>query len=134
GVMLGRIQDWSLLCHRVIDHAATNHGRREVVSRSVEGPIHATSYEAVRARSLKVAQRLDRDGIRLGDRVATLAWNTWRHLEAWYGITGVGAVYHTVNPRLFPEQIAWIINHAEDRVMMTDLTFVPLLEKLADKV
>ena len=65
---------------------------------------------------------------------ATLAWNTWRHLEAWYGIIGIGAVYHTVNPRLFPEQIAWIVNHAEDRVMLTDLTFVPLLEKLADKL
>ena len=66
--------------------------------------------------------------------MATLAWNTWRHLEAWYGILGIGAVYHTVNPRLFPEQIAWIINHAEDRVMLTDLTFVPLLEKLADQL
>jgi fatty-acyl-CoA synthase len=81
-----------------------------------------------------VAQRLDRDGIKLGDRVATLAWNTWRHLEAWYGILGIGAIYHTVNPRLFVEQIVWIINHAEDRVIMTDLTFVPLLEKIADKL
>ena len=81
-----------------------------------------------------MAQRLDRDGIKLGDRVATLAWNTWRHLESWYGILGIGAIYHTVNPRLFPEQIAWIVNHAEDRVMMTDLTFVPLLEKIADKL
>ena len=70
----------------------------------------------LRIRALKVAQRLARDGIKLGDRVATLAWNTHRHLEAWYGITGVGAIYHTVNPRLFPDQIAWIINHAEDRV------------------
>ena len=66
--------------------------------------------------------------------MATLAWNTWRHLEAWYGITGIGAIYHTVNPRLFPEQIAWIVNHAEDRVLMVDLTFVPLIEKLADKL
>ncbi len=82
----------------------------------------------------KVAQRLERDGIRLGDRVATLAWNTWRHFEAWYGIMGIGAIYHTVNPRLFPDQIAWIVNHAQDRVMMTDLTFVPLLEKLADRL
>ena len=81
-----------------------------------------------------MAQRLERDGIKLGDRVATLAWNTWRHLESWYGILGIGAVYHTINPRLFPEQIVWIINHAEDRVMMTDLTFVPLLEKIADKL
>jgi fatty-acyl-CoA synthase len=83
---------------------------------------------------LKVAQRLERDGIRLGDRIATLAWNTWRHLEAWYGILGVGAIYHTVNPRLFPDQIVWIMNHAADRVVMLDLTFVPLLEKLADKL
>src|SRR6188508_3142450 len=132
--MLGLMQDWSLLCHRVIDHAAIQHPERRIVSRSVEGPIHTTNYAALRGRALKVAQRLDRDGVRLGDRVATLAWNTWRHLEAWYGIVGIGAIYHTVNPRLFPEQIAWIINHAEDRVMMTDLTFIPLLEKLADKL
>jgi fatty-acyl-CoA synthase len=132
--MFGLMQDWPLLCHRIIDHAALNHGERPVVSRSVEGPIHATNYAAIRSRALKVAKRLDRDGIRPGDRVATLGWNTWRHLEAWYGITGVGAIYHTVNPRLFPEQIAWIVNHAEDRVMMADLTFVPLLEKLAGRL
>jgi fatty-acyl-CoA synthase len=132
--MRGLMQDWPLLCHRVIDHAAVHHGERPVISRSIEGPVHATNYAAIRARALKVAQRLERDSIRLGDRVATLAWNTWRHIEAWYGILGIGAVYHTVNPRLFPEQIAWIINHAEDRVLMTDLTFVPLLEKLADRL
>jgi fatty-acyl-CoA synthase len=132
--MFGLMQDWPLLCHRVIDHAALNHGKREVITRSIEGPIHRTNYAEIRARSLKVAQRLERDGIRLGDRVATLAWNTWRHLEAWYGILGIGAIYHTVNPRLFPEQIVWIVNHAADRVMMTDLTFLPLLEKIADKL
>jgi fatty-acyl-CoA synthase len=132
--MLGLMQDWPLLCHRIIDHAAIQHGGRKVVSRSVEGPIHETSYAEVRRRALKVAQRLERDGIKLGDRVATLAWNTWRHLEAWYGILGIGAVYHTVNPRLFTEQIVWIVNHAEDRVMITDLTFVPLLEKIADRL
>jgi 3-(methylthio)propionyl---CoA ligase len=129
--MLGLMQDWPLLLHRIIDHAAAYHGERRIISRSVEGPIHTTNYAALRARAKKVAQRLDRDGIRLGDRVATLAWNTWRHLEAWYGILGIGAVYHTINPRLFPEQIVWIVNHAEDRVLMTDLTFVPLLEKIA---
>jgi fatty-acyl-CoA synthase len=132
--MLGLMQDWPLLCHRVIDHAAIKHADRPVVTRSVEGPIHTTTYAEIRARALRVAQRLDRDGVKLGDRVATLAWNTWRHLEAWYGIMGIGAIYHTVNPRLFPEQIVWIVNHAEDRVMMVDLTFVPLLEKLADKL
>jgi len=132
--MQGLMQDWPLLCHRIIDHAALNHGERPIVSRSVEGPIHTTNYVAIRARALRLAKRLDRDGIRQGDRVATLAWNSWRHLEAWYGITGIGAVYHTVNPRLFPEQIAWIVNHAEDRLVLTDLTFLPLLEKLADRL
>ena len=132
--MLGLMQDWSLLLHRIIDHAANFHGERKVISRSIEGPIHTTDYRQVRARALKVSQRLSKDGIKLGDRVATLAWNSWRHLEAWYGIVGIGAIYHTVNPRLFPDQVIWIINHAEDRVMMTDLTFVPFLEKIADKL
>jgi len=132
--MQGLMQDWPLLCHRVIDHAATFHGGRKIITRSVEGPIHTTNYVELRARALKVAQRLARDGIAMGDRVATLAWNTWRHLEAWYGIMGIGAVYHTVNPRLFPDQIVWIVNHAEDRVLITDLTFVPLLEKIADRL
>jgi fatty-acyl-CoA synthase len=129
--MLGLMQDWPLLCHRIIDHAATYHPDRAVVSRSIEGPIHTTNYAQVRARALKVAQRLERDGIKQGDRVATMAWNTWRHLETWYGILGIGAVYHTVNPRLFPEQICWIVNHAEDRMMFVDLTFLPILEKHA---
>ena len=132
--MLGLMQDWPLLCHRVIDHAAINHPHRRIVTRSVEGPIDVTDYGTIRSRALKVAQRLSRDGIRLGDRVATMAWNTARHVEAWYGILGIGAVYHTVNPRLFHDQIAWIVNHAEDRVMLTDLTFVPLLEKLKDQL
>src|SRR5712672_1155569 len=132
--MLGLMQDWPLLLHRIIDHAATYHGGRRVISRAIEGPIHTTTYAEIRARAKKVAQRLARDGVKRGDRVATLAWNTWRHLESWYGIVGTGAVYHTVNPRLFPDQIAWIVNHAEDRVMMTDLTFVPLLEKLSDRL
>jgi fatty-acyl-CoA synthase len=132
--MLGLMQDWPLLLHRIIDHAANFHGERKVISRSIEGPIHTTDYRQVRARALKVSQRLSKDGIKLGDRVATLAWNTWRHLEAWYGIVGIGAIYHTVNPRLFPDQVVWIINHAEDRVMMTDLTFVPFLEKIADQL
>ena len=132
--MLGLMQDWPLLCHRIIDHAAMNHAGRAIVTRSLEGAIHETTYADIRARALRLAQRLERDGIGLGDRVATLAWNTWRHLEAWYGIMGIGAVYHTVNPRLFPDQIIWIVNHAEDRVMLADLTFIPLLEKLADKL
>ncbi|HZT27822.1 MAG TPA: fatty-acid--CoA ligase [Pseudolabrys sp.] len=132
--MLGLMQDWPLLCHRIIDHAAKFHGGRKVITRSVEGPIVETNYAAIRTRAKKVAQRLEKDGIKLGDRVATLAWNTWRHLEVWYGILGLGAIYHTVNPRLFPDQIVWIVNHAEDRMMIADLTFVPLLEQIADKL
>jgi fatty-acyl-CoA synthase len=129
--MLGLMQDWPLLIHRVIDHAAIQHGGRPVISRSVEGPMHRTTYAEIRTRALRLAKRLDREGIRPGDRIATLAWNTWRHLETWYGITGVGAVYHTVNPRLFDDQIAYIVNHAEDRILFLDLTFVPLAERLA---
>ena len=132
--MLGLMQQWPLLCHRIIDHAAIHHPRRQIVTRSVEGPIVTTNYAELRQRALRVSKRFAKDGIKLGDRVGTLAWNTWRHLEAWYGIMGVGGIYHTLNPRLFPEQIAQIINHAEDRVLMTDLTFVPLVEKLADKL
>lgn len=129
--MLGLMQNWPLLTHRIIDHAARIHGGQEVVTRSVEGPIHRTNYAEIRTRALKVAQKLDGEGIKLGDRVATIAWNTWRHLECWYGIMGIGAICHTVNPRLFPEQIAWIVNHAEDRIIITDLTFLPILEKIA---
>ena len=132
--MLGLMQDWPLRCHRVIDHAAIFHGNREVVSRSVEGEIHRTTYSAVRTNALKTAQALEAEGIKVGDRVATLAWNTWRHLEVWYGILGCGAIYHTINPRLFPEQIAYIAGHAGDRILFTDLTFLPLLEKLQDKL
>ncbi|OPF96025.1 fatty-acid--CoA ligase [Rhodopseudomonas palustris] len=132
--MLGLMQDWPLLCHRIIEHAARIHGNQEVVTRSVEGPIVRTTYAQIHQRALKVSQMLDRAGIKLGDRVATIAWNTARHLECWYGIMGIGAICHTVNPRLFPDQIAWIVNHAQDRVMITDLTFIPVLEKIADQI
>src|ERR1700686_556275 len=132
--MFGLMQDWPLLCNRILDHAATYNAERQVITRSIEGPFHTTNYAEIRIRALKVSQRLDKDGIKLGDRGGTLAWNTWRHLEAWYGIMGIGAIYHTVNPRLFPEQIVWIVNLAEDRMTLVDLTFVPLLEKIADKL
>ena len=132
--MLGLMQDWPLVISKIIDYAACQHGSREVVTRSVEGPVTRSDYASVRRRALRVAQRLVREGIAPGDRIATLAWNTARHLEAWYGITGAGAIYHTVNPRLFAEQIAWIIDHAQDRLVLVDLSFVPLLEALADKL
>ena len=120
--MFGLTQDWPLRLHRIIDHAARHHPGREVVSRSVEGPTHRTTYAEVHGRALRLAQRLAREGVRPGDRVATLAWNTWRHLEAWFGISGVGAVYHTVNPRLFPDQVSWILNHAESRLVLADIS------------
>ena len=132
--MLGLMQEWPLLIHRVIDYAALQHPNRSVVSRSVEGPLHRTTYKAIRQRSLQLAQRLQRDGIGIGDRVATLAWNTARHLESWYGITGVGAIYHTLNPRLFEDQLIYIANHAADRLMFLDLSFVGLAEKIADRL
>ncbi len=132
--MQGLMQEWPLRIHRIIDHAATYHPRRRIISRSVEGPIHETDYRTLRARSLRLAQRLAREGLAPGDRVATLAWNTWRHLECWYGITGAGLVCHTVNPRLFHEQIAWIIAHAEDRLIFADLTFLPILEGIRDRI
>ncbi|NDW03891.1 long-chain-fatty-acid--CoA ligase [Jiella pacifica] len=132
--MRGLMQDWPLLCSKVIDHAANEHPLREVVSRSVEGPMHRTNYREVRGRALKIAQLLEREGYGLGDRIATMAWNTWRHLECWYGIMGIGAIYHTLNPRLFPEQLAWIMNDAEDKLVFVDLTFLPLIEALAPKV
>jgi fatty-acyl-CoA synthase len=132
--MLGLMQDWPLLCHRIIEHAARVHGQQEVVTRSVEGPIHRTNYRDIHERALKVSQAPDREGVRFGDRIATIAWNTWRHLECWYGIMGIGAICHTVNPRLFPEQTALIVNHAQDRIVIADITFVPLLEQVAAKM
>ena len=132
--MLGLMQDWPLVCHKIIDHAARQHGNREIVSRTVEGPIVRTNYRDIRQRALQVAQRLERDGFKRADRIATLAWNGARHLEAWYGIMGMGSIYHTLNPRLFPEQIVWIMNHAEDQALFVDLTFMPLVEKIAAMV
>ncbi|MBX3529223.1 MAG: long-chain-fatty-acid--CoA ligase [Rhizobiaceae bacterium] len=132
--MLGLMQQWPLLCHKIIDHAAAQHSRREIVSRSIEGPIVRTTYEQVRERSLRVAARLAAEGFERGDRIATLAWNGARHIEAWYGIMGMGGVYHTLNPRLFPDQIAWIMNHAEDKALFVDLTFLPIVAKIAPLV
>jgi fatty-acyl-CoA synthase len=125
------MQDWPLLVPKILDHAAQYHGEREMVTRSVEGPIRRSTWSGLHSRARRVAKALQRLGMRKGDRVATLAWNTDRHMEAWYGIMGIGAICHTLNPRLFPEQIAWIANHAEDRLVFTDLTFVPILEQIA---
>ncbi len=130
----GRMQDWPLLVSRLIDHAAINHGRREIVSLAVEGGTHRSDWHTVRDRALKVAQSLARLGIHPGDRVATLAWNTWRHVESWYGISGMGGVAHTINPRLFADQIVYIANHAADRVLFFDLSFMALVEAIAPRL
>ncbi len=132
--MLGLMQDRPLLISSLIDFAAQYHGDVDIVSRTIEGPIHRHSYADANTRSKQLAQALVGLGITLGDRVATLAWNGYRHLECYYGVSGIGAVLHTINPRLFPEQIVYIANHAEDRVLFTELTFVPLLEGIADQL
>jgi fatty-acyl-CoA synthase len=127
--MHGLMQDWPLTVDKILDHAKTWHGDREIVSRSVEGPIVRTTYAEVHTRAKKLSNALKSLGVEPGDRVATLAWNTARHVEAWYGIMGMGAVCHTLNPRLFAEQLCYIINHAEDQVIITDLTFLPVLQE-----
>jgi fatty-acyl-CoA synthase len=125
--MLGLMQDWPLTVDRILDHAAVWHGGREVVTRSVEGPIVRSTYGQIHARARRLSNALLDLGVKPGDRVATLAWNSGRHIEAWYAIMGIGAVCHTLNPRLFVDQLCYIINHAEDRIIVTDLTFLPVL-------
>ncbi len=128
--MLGLMQDWPLTVDKILDHAKNWHPHREVVTRSVEGPIVRTTYGEIHGRAKRVSKVLLDWGIKPGDRVATLAWNTARHIETWYGIMGIGAVCHTLNPRLFPEQLGYIINHAEDKIIFVDMTFIPLLEAI----
>jgi acyl-CoA synthetase (AMP-forming)/AMP-acid ligase II len=132
--MQGLMQDWPLVVSSIIDHAHLNHPEREIVTRSVEGPIHRYTYRDMHGRSKRFAKALTRLGVKQGGVVATLAWNTYRHMEAWYGIMGIGAVCHTLNPRLFPEQLIYIANHAEDQYLLLDLTFVPLAEAIAAKL
>jgi fatty-acyl-CoA synthase len=131
--MLGLMQDWPLTLDKLLDHAADWHGGREVVTRSVEGPIVRTTYAEIRRRAKRFSNALKGLGVQPGDRVATLAWNSGRHMEAWYAIMGIGAVCHTLNPRLFPDQLCYIMAHAEDKILITDLTFLPtVIERRAD--
>jgi fatty-acyl-CoA synthase len=132
--MLGLMQNWPLTVDKILDHAKAWHGDREIVSRSIEGPIVRSTYTQVHERAKRLSNALKGLGIKPGDRVATLAWNTARHIEAWYGIMGIGAVCHTLNPRLFAEQLCYIINHAEDRIIFTDLTFAAVLAENAPKL
>ena len=126
--MRGIMQAQSLLLHRLIDHADRYHGETEIVSRRVEGDIHRTNWSGIAGRSRQVANALDRLGVAAGERVATLAWNGYRHLETYFGVSGSQRVLHTLNPRLVPAQLAWIINHAEDAVVCFDMTFLPLIQ------
>ena len=126
--MLGLMQSQQLLISSLIDFAERHHGEAEVISRRVEGDIHRSNYKQVAQRSRQVAHALDRWELGFGDRVATLAWNGYRHLELYFGVSGSGRVIHTLNPRLHPDQIVWIVNHAEDQVLCFDTTFLPIVQ------
>ena len=126
--MLGLMQNHPLLISSLIDFAARHHGDGEIVSRRVEGDIHRYTWADVQKRAKQVANGLDALGLKAGERVGTLAWNGYRHLELYFGVSGSGRVLHTVNPRLLPEQIAWILNHAEDQALCFDTSFLPIIQ------
>ena len=130
-MLRGQMMTQPLLISALLTHAETYHGDTEIVSRTVEGPIHRYTYRDAAKRARQLANGLISLGVRPGDRVGTLAWNGYRHYEIYYAVSGMGAVCHTVNPRLFAEQIAYIIEHAEDTVLLFDLTFLPVVEQLA---
>jgi acyl-CoA synthetase (AMP-forming)/AMP-acid ligase II len=130
-MLQGQMMDMPLTISSLIVHADRFHGDTEIVSRTVEGPIHRYTYRDAHLRSKKAAQALARIGVAEGDKVATLAWNGYRHFELYFGISGMGAVIHSINPRLHPEQVAWIVNHAEDKVLFFDTTFAPIIDAIA---
>ena len=129
-MLRGLMQERPLLISSLIEYAARNHGGTPIVSRTPDGQIHRYGYRQLHERAKRLANALIALGVKPGDRVATLAWNTHRHMELYYAVSGIGAVLHTVNPRLFPDQLEYICNHAEDRFLFFDLTFAPLLAKL----
>ena len=126
--MLGLMQNQPLLISSLIEFAARHHGDAQIVSRRVEGDIHRYTYKEAAQRSRQLAHALDGMNLAFSDRVATLAWNGYRHFELYYGVSGSGRVLHTLNPRLHPDQVAWIVNHAEDQVLCFDLSFLPLVQ------
>src|SRR5438132_899527 len=128
--MRGLMSERPLLISGILQHAANFHADTEIVSRLVDGSIQRSPYAEAARRSRQLAQALLRLGIEPGARVGTMAWNTFRHFELYYAISGIGAVCHTINPRLFPEQIVYIVNHALDRLLFVDTSFIPLIEKL----
>ena len=129
--MQGLMSERPLLISTIIKHAALYHRDTEIVTRTVEGPLHRYTYGEAERRSKRLARVLLKLGVKPGDRVGTLAWNTFRHFELYYAISGIGAICHTINPRLFDEQIVYIVNHAADRLLFVDTSFVPLIERLA---
>jgi acyl-CoA synthetase (AMP-forming)/AMP-acid ligase II len=131
--MLGLMQNQPLLISSLIEFAERHHGDAEIVSRRVEGDLHRYTYKDVAHRSRQVARALDGLKLTFSDRVATLAWNGYRHLELYYGVSGSGRVLHTINPRLHPDQIGWIANHAEDQILCFDLSFLPLVQAVHSK-
>jgi fatty-acyl-CoA synthase len=132
--MLGNMMDQPLLISSLIEHAERANPNSELVSRRCEGDIHRYTMKDAAKRSKKAANALLKLGAQTSDRIATLAWNNYRHFELYFGVSGIGSVLHTINPRLFPEQLVYIINHAEDRWVFVDLTFVPLLESIQDQI
>jgi len=132
--MRGLMMDRPLLISSLLEHAAFAFGSVEIVTRTVEGPIHRYTWTDADRRSRQLAQALQALKLHDGDAVATIAWNTHRHLELYYGVSGMGAVVHTVNPRLHPTELVYVLNHAQDRALFVDLTFVPLVETVWDKL
>jgi fatty-acyl-CoA synthase len=132
--MQGLMMDWPLTLPSILEHAALYHPDREVVARTVEGPIHRYTYAEALKRTKRLANALLALGVKPGDRVATLAWSTHRHFELYFAATGIGAVLHTINPRLHPDQVAWVANHAEDTVLLFDITFAELVAEIAPKL
>ena len=128
--MLGGMQDWPLRVMRILDHAEREHGSREIVSLWADHSQTRTTYAGIARDARRLAAALTRLGLKKGDRVATLAMNHGRHMAAWYGAIGAGGVIHTINPRLFDEQLVYIANHAEDRVLFYDAAFAPIVERL----
>ena len=132
--MMGLMQDRPLMISSIITHAARHHGTAEIVSKTVEGSLHRTGYAALERRCRQLARALTRLGVATHDRVATLAWNSARHMELYYGVAGMRAVCHTINPRLSLDDIAFIVNHAGDRVIFADTSFAALIAELAPRV
>ncbi|MFZ6776361.1 3-(methylthio)propionyl-CoA ligase [Undibacterium sp. Ji83W] len=128
--MMGQMMSKPMLISSLIEHADRYFGKNEIVSRRVEGDIHRYNYSECHKRSKQLANAFAKLGVQLGDRIATLAWNGYRHLEAYYAVSGSGAVLHTINPRLHPEQIAYIANHAEDQYLLFDMTFLPIVHAI----